>query len=111
MTDGPLTGGNAVGDDIGAMGWIELPYGCYGLARRARNDTIQAWSWLVVVPWAANDSKPWIDGTHLVNDPKLDDAQQRERVLIHMRELLDKRYGETMGARATDEFIKKLQSE
>ena len=55
-------------------------------------------------------AKPWIDGTRLVNDPKLDDNQQRDRVVSHMREVLDKRYGETMGARATDEFLKRLQS-
>ncbi len=95
---------------VGTMGWRSLPYGCLGLARRAKADTHQLWSWLILIPWAENDSKPWIDGTEMVLDPNLSNDQQREKVLATMRAVLDKRYGQSVGEKVADDFINKLRS-
>ncbi len=95
---------------VGTMGWRSLPYGTLGIARRAKADTHQLWSWLILIPWAENDSKPWIDGTKMVPDPNLTNEQQREKVFEHLREVLDKRYGQSVGERAADDFIKKLRA-
>jgi hypothetical protein len=37
--------------------------------------------------------------------------EEREEILRHMRETLDKRYGETVGRRAVEGIIERLQDE
>ncbi len=94
---------------ISSMGWAPLPYGCVGIARHAQTSAGRLWSWLILVPWAVNDSKPWVDGTHLVRDPTVAEERQREEVYAKMREILDKRYGESVAGQAADDFLRKLQ--
>ena len=97
---------------ISGMGWEELPYDCVGLTRSRRvSDTRIVWSWMVLVPWAANDSKPWIDGVELIDNPLMKDANQKALVLGVMRKALDDRYGESVGSRAVDDLLKRLQDE
>ena len=97
---------------VTTMGWEELPYDCVGLARGKRvSDTRIVWSWIVLVPWAANDSKPWIDGVELIDNPLMKEADQKARVLGVMRKALDDRYGEAVGSRAVDDLVKRLQDE
>ena len=69
------------------------------------------WSWIVLIPWAANDSKPWIDGAELIDNPLMKEKDQKERVFNVMRAALDARYGEAVGSRAVDDLLKKLQDE
>jgi len=68
------------------------------------------WSWLVLVPWSS-DTKPWMDGTRVLSASTLTEDAEREAVLAHLRGLLDKRYGETVGNRAVDELIRRIQEE
>ena len=97
---------------VASMGWEPLSYGCVGIARRAEvSGSRVVWSWLVVIPWAVNDTKPWIDGTELMEGPLTTEDQQREQVFAKMREILDKRYGETVGKQAAEDFIRKFQDE
>jgi hypothetical protein len=97
---------------VASMGWEPLPYGCVGMARRAEvGGSRIVWSWLVLIPWAVNDTKPWIDGTELMEGPLITEAEQKEKVFAKMREILDKRYGETVGKQAAEELIRKLQEE
>ena len=94
------------------MGWEPLPYGCVGIARsREMPGSRIVWSWLVLIPWAINDTKPWIDGTELLEGPLIPVEEQRAKVFTKMREILDKRYGETVGKQAAEEFIRKFQEE
>ena len=51
----------------------------------------------------------WIDGTKVLSASTLSEDEEREAVLAHLRELLDKRYGETVGNRAVDDFIREIQ--
>lgn len=98
---------------ISGMGWEPLPYGCVGLIRSApvgRSERV-AWTWLILVPWAMNDAKPWIDGTKIISNPLLTNDQQRDQIRAEMRDLLDKRYGETVAGRAADEFLEGFQKE
>jgi hypothetical protein len=93
------------------MGWVPLPYGSAGLARRSDlGNGKSIWSWLVLIPWS-DDAKPWIDGTKMFGPSLKDEAGQKEDILAHMRSLLDKRYGETMGQRAADELIERILEE
>ena len=39
----------------------------------------------------------------------LTEDEEREQVFAHLRGLLDKRYGETVGKRAVDDFIRDIQ--
>ena len=95
---------------VGSMGWEPLPYDCVGMARPKRvSDTRIVWSWIVLVPWAANDSKPWLDGAEVIDNPLMKDADQKEHVFSVMRAALDERYGEAVGSRAVDDLIRKLQ--
>ena len=97
---------------VASMGWEALPYDCVGMARPKRvSDTRIIWSWIVLVPWAANDSKPWIDGAEIIDNPLMKDADQKKQVFDVMRAALDARYGEAVGSRAVDDLIKKLQDE
>jgi len=97
---------------IGSMGWESLPYDCVGMARPKRvSDTRIIWSWIVLVPWAANDSKPWIDGAEIIDNPLMKDEEQKRKVFDVMRAALDARYGEAVGSKAVDDLIKKLQDE
>jgi len=99
-------------NDLDRMGWEPLPYGCVGLARKSEIDANRtAWSWLILVPWAHNDAKPWIDGTKMMRASALTPYEEREEILRHMRETLDKRYGETVGRRAAEGIIERLQDE
>ncbi len=99
-------------DIIGTMGWEPLPYDCVGLARPKRvSDTRIIWSWIILVPWAANDSKPWIDGAEIIDNPLMKDEAQKEQVLGVMRAALDTRYGGTVGSRAVDDLLKSLEDE
>lgn len=90
------------------MGWVQLPYDCVGLLRRTRVADNNLWSWLILVPWAVNDSKPWVDGAELIERPNMSDQDQREFVLSKMREILDDRYAESGVASEADEFLRKL---
>ena len=93
-----------------AMGWERLPYGCIGLARKTNVDRDRiAWSWLILIPWAENDAKPWVDGTELMSLSLTPAAEQRERVLGRMREILDKRYGDSVAGRAADRIVDGLE--
>lgn len=97
-------------DLVPGMGWDELPYDSVGMSRSRRvSDTRIIWSWLILVPWAANDSKPWIDGVEIIDNPLMKEDAQREQVLAVMRAALDARYGESVGSRAVDDLIKRLQ--
>ncbi len=94
------------------MGWTALPYGCVGMARSKEiSGSRVAWSWLVLIPWAVNDAKPWIDGTELLDGPLTTLDEQRDKVFAKMREILDKRYGETVGQQAAEDLIRRLQEE
>lgn len=94
---------------IESMGWFPLPFGCAGITRKSQvNPNTTAWPWLIVIPWAENDAKPWIDGTQILSASLLTEAEQREQVLDHMRATLDKRYGETVGRHAAESFIEDL---
>ena len=65
MTNQP--GQRPAAELIAGMGWEEMPYDCVGMSRsRQVSDTRIIWSWLILVPWAANDSKPWIDGVEII---------------------------------------------
>lgn len=102
---------NAV-DLVATMGWEPLPYDTVGMARPTRvSDTRIIWSWIVLIPWAVNDSKPWIDGAEIIDNPLMKNGDQKERVFTVMRAALDARYGEAVGSRAVDDLIKKLQDE
>ena len=92
------------------MGWEQLPYGCAGLVRKTDlAGGKAAWSWLILVPWAVNDAKPWIDGTKLLTGrPLPSEADQRDQVLAHMRSILDKRYGESVANRAVENFVEEI---
>ena len=97
---------------VASMGWEPLPYGCVGMARgREMPNSKIVWSWLILIPWAVNDAKPWIDGTELIEGPLVPEGEQRLRVFNKMREILDKRYGESVGKQAAEEFIRKFQEE
>ena len=94
------------------MGWEPLPYDCVGMARPKRvSDTRIVWSWIVLVPWAVNDSKPWIDGAEIIDNPLMKDEAQKDRVFGVMRAALDERYGGAVGARAVEDFLKSLEDE
>jgi hypothetical protein len=97
---------------IAGMGWDDLPYDCVGLTRsRQVSETRTIWSWIILVPWAANDSKPWLDGVEIIDNPLMKEEKQRSRVLQVMRAALDDRYGEAVGSRAVDDLLKRLQDE
>lgn len=97
---------------IATMGWEPLPYGCVGITRhREVGGASVVWSWLILIPWAMNDSKPWIDGTKLFDlTLKTIDEQQRE-IEQDMRNILDQRYGESVAERSVDEFLRNLRDE
>ncbi len=99
------------GEALAPMGWVELPYGCYGLARGADTSAGRVWSWLVMIPWAANDSKPWIDGTKLIRDLALSEDEQRKLVLGEVRKMLDQRYGESVGQDAVEKFLREFRND
>lgn len=98
-------------DLLRTMGWTPLPYACVGLVRKtAVSGRNTVWSWLVLVPWSS-DAKPWMDGTKVMSASTLTEDEEREEVLGHLRKLLDRRYGETVGNRAVDELIRRIQEE
>jgi len=112
MTDREPGSGSSARDLIAAMDWEELPYDCVGLLRSKRvSDTRIVWSWLILVPWAVNDSKPFIDGVELINNPLMKEEAQRDKVLTVMRTALDERYGKSVGSRAVDDFLKELEDD
>ena len=93
------------------MGWLPLPYSCVGVIREtAVSGRNTVWSWLILIPWAS-DSKPWLDGTNVLTASTKTEDEEREEIVDHMRELLDRRYGETVGNRAVDDLIRSIQSE
>jgi hypothetical protein len=97
---------------IDAMGWFSLPFGCVGITRNSKvNENTTAWPWLILIPWAKNDAKPWIDGTQILSASLLSEVEQREQVIDHMRSTLDKRYGEAVGRQAAESFIEDLRGE
>ena len=99
-------------NDLDRMGWEPLPYGCVGLARKRDIDANRrAWSWLILIPWAHNDAKPWIDGTTMMRASGLAPHEERDEIVRRMRETLDKRYGETVGQRAAQSMIDRLQDD
>ncbi len=98
-------------DGINRMGWISLPYSCVGLVRKTGvGDSKTVWSWLVLMPWSS-DAKPWIDGTEVVAASTLTESEERQQIVAKMREVLDDRYGETVGNAAVDDLIRRLQEE
>ena len=95
-------------ETLRTMGWMSLPYGAAGLVRKAdAGGSRTVWSWLVVLPWS-DDSKPWIDGTELMTNPMVSEAEQREMVLTKMRSILDDRYGDTVGNAVADRLLEEL---
>lgn len=98
-------------DLLNTMGWVTLPYGCLGLARNTQVGSSRVWSWLVLVPWAANDSKPWIDGTKLFDLTVGTEEDERNEVIRHMRTVLDERYGESFGERSIERFLRSLEDD
>lgn len=112
MTDGDQGEPSDGTDLVASMGWDPLPYGCVGIARSsAMPGNRIVWSWLILIPWAVNDAKPWIDGTELLEGPLISQEKQRAKVFSKMREILDKRYGETVGKQAAEDFIRKFQED
>lgn len=98
-------------DLIRTMGWISLPYSCTGLVRKtAVSGRNTVWSWLILIPWAS-DSKPWIDGTEVISASTKSEDQERDEVVARLRELLDQRYGETVGNRAVDQLLQSILEE
>lgn len=96
-------------DGINRMGWISLPYSCVGLVRKTGvGNSKTIWSWLILMPWSS-DTKPWIDGSEVVGASTLTESQERDQIVSKMREILDDRYGETVGNAAVDDLIRKLQ--
>jgi hypothetical protein len=97
-------------DLITSMGWEHLPYGCVGITRHKKvSDSQTVWSWLILVPWAVNDSKPWIDGTKLFGLTLKSEAEQEAEIHQEMRDILDERYGESVAEQAVDDFLRRLQ--
>ncbi len=97
---------------IASMGWQELPYGCVGILRhRSVGQGKTIWSWLILVPWAMNDSKPWIDGTKIYDLTLKTEDEQRAEIEHEMRTILDQRYGEAVAERSVDEFLRSLNEE
>ena len=98
-------------EGIRRMGWISLPYSCVGLIRKTGvGDSRTIWSWLILMPWSS-DAKPWIDGTEVVKASTLTEDEERAQILEKMRSLLDDRYGESVGNKAVDDLIRRLQEE
>jgi len=98
-------------DGLRRMGWVSLPYSCVGLIRKTGvGNSKTVWSWLILMPWAS-DAKQWIDGTEVVNASTLTEDQERQQILDKMRSVLDERYGESVGNRAVDDLIRRLQEE
>jgi hypothetical protein len=62
------------------------------------------------MPWSS-DAKPWIDGTEVVPASTLTEEQERAQIVEKMRALLDERYGETVGNKAVDDLIRRLQED
>ncbi len=109
MTDGDLTGMPDGRDGINRMGWISLPYSCVGIVRKTGvGNSKTVWSWLILMPWSST-TKPWIDGSEVVEASTLTEAEEREQIVAKMRAVLDERYGEAVGNAAVDDLIKKLQ--
>lgn len=95
---------------ITTMGWEPLPYGCVGIMRhREVGGGSVVWSWLILIPWAVNDSKPWIDGTKLFDLTLKTIDEQRREIEHEMRAILDQRYGESVAERSVDEFLRNLR--
>ena len=59
----------------------------------------------------SSDAKPWMDGNKVMSASTLTEDEEREEVLGHLRRLLDRRYGETVGNRAVDELIRRIQED
>lgn len=98
-------------DLIRTMGWVPLPYSCVGLVRKtATSGRNTVWSWLILIPWAS-DSKPWIDGTKVMTASMKSENEERAEIVAHMRELLDRRYGETVGNRAVDDLLRRIRED
>lgn len=97
-------------ETLRTMGWEALPYGCVGLIRKSQVGPNAVWSWLILIPWAA-DSKPWIDGNRVVSGLTRTDDQIHEDLISEMRQILDDRYGESIGNDALDDLIRRLQGE
>ncbi len=98
-------------DGINRMGWISLPYSCVGLIRKTGvGNSRTIWSWLILMPWSS-DTKPWIDGSEVMEASTLTEPEERDQIVAKMRTVLDERYGETVGNAAVDDLIRRLQEE
>jgi hypothetical protein len=98
-------------EGIRRMGWLSLPYSCVGLVRKTgTGGSNTVWSWLILMPWSS-DAKPWIDGTEVVASSTLTEDEERAQIVDKMRSLLDERYGETVGNKAVDDLIRRLQED
>jgi hypothetical protein len=107
---GDLSGMPDGRETIRTMGWEPLSYGCVGLIRRSQVGSSVVWSWLILIPWAS-DSKPWIDGNRVVSGTTKTEEQTRSELLAEMRQILDDRYGESLGNEAIDDLIRRLQED
>lgn len=111
MTNSDAAGMPDGRDGINRMGWISLPYSCVGLVRKTGvGNSRTVWSWLILMPWAS-DTKPWIDGSEVVAASTRTESEERDRIVARMRSVLDERYGETVGNKAVDDLIRRLQQE
>ena len=87
------------------------PNSCVGLVRKTGvGNSKNIWSWLVLMPWSS-DAKPWIDGAEVIEASTLSESQERDQVIGKIREILDGRYGETVGNAVVDDLIRRLQDE
>lgn len=110
ISDSPDGDRNNSIDLIATMGWEPLPYGCVGIARSREVGSSQVvWSWIILIPWAVNDSKPWIDGTTLFDLTLKTDAVQEAEVFQEMRNILDSRYGESVAKQSVEDFLRDFE--
>ncbi|MDJ0953760.1 MAG: hypothetical protein QNJ81_08770 [Acidimicrobiia bacterium] len=111
MTENDAAGMPDGKDGINRMGWMSLPYSCVGLVRKTGvGNSRTMWSWLILMPWSS-DTKPWIDGSEIMEASTLTEAEERDQIVAKMRSVLDERYGETVGNAAVDDLIRRLQEE
>lgn len=111
MTNSDAAGMPDGRDGINRMGWMSLPYSCVGLVRKTGvGNSKTVWSWLILMPWSSS-TKPWIDGSEVLAASTLTESEEREQIIVKMRSVLDERYGETVGNKAVDDLIRRLQQE
>ena len=97
---------------VASMGWAPLSYGCVGIARSADVPGSRVvWSWLILIPWAVNDAKPWIDGTELLEGPWFPRRNSVPGYLPRCARFSTSGTARRWGKRAAEEFIRRFQEE